>query len=154
MSSVLIVGHTDPSRLESSYANAFTQLGWSVSRWNPDTEMLASVRGGRVGQMLTAFVAVEPWVRKMNRKLVLDAMNLRPNLVLVFASAPVRVGALAQLRASVDCSLVLVWPDTLVNWDTHLTAALPLYDLVASYSQRTVDLLTPVSYTHLTLPTN
>jgi spore maturation protein CgeB len=84
-------------------------------------------------------VPVEAWVRKANRQLVLQAYEFRPEVVAVFGSSPISAGALAQLKASMDVSLVNVWPDPLVNLENHIVGGLRVIDLVATYSKSTVE---------------
>src|SRR5262249_59358409 len=59
-------------------------------------------------------------------------------LVTVVGSCPVSAGALAQIKASLEVTLVHIWPDTLVNLDSSLIECLPLYDLECVYSQSAV----------------
>lgn len=135
---LLIVGSNSPHALESAYERAFHQLGWSVSYWDPAAVLQKVARGGRVGRFMVDFLTVDPWIRKVNREFVLKAIEEKPTLILTFTHRQIRAGALAQIRAAVDTALVNIWPDTLVNWGTHHTANLPMYDLVATYSQQSV----------------
>jgi spore maturation protein CgeB len=63
---------------------------------------------------------------------------LQPQLILTFTHAHLLPGALAQIRAAVPSTLVQIWPDTMQNWAATLSANVPLYDLVATYSRATV----------------
>jgi hypothetical protein len=134
----LLVGSDGIGSLESSYARALAKLGWDVRFWDPLRALRSATRGGRVGLLLSAFVQVEPWVKKVNRALVVQVHALKPALMLTFAHPVVRAGALAQIRASTDAVLVNVWPDTLVNWETSTSACAGLYDLVGTYSNASV----------------
>lgn len=138
MHTLLLVGSSQENTLEKSYANAFYELGWQVHFWDPLQALRQVVRGGRLGWMLISFIEVEPWIRKVSRALVLRAIQVQPDLVLTFSHYPIRIGAISQLRASTNTTLVHVWPDTMVNWPTDLTVCLPLYDLVVTYSRATV----------------
>jgi len=135
---VMLVGQFPSGALENSYCAAFEELGWQVVKFDIMESVHRHVRAGHAGRFLTLFVPVEPWIRKASRELTLRVLDLEPQLVVTFGHYPIRVGALAQIRSSVPAKLVHVWPDTMVNWTTHLTACLPVYDLVATYSRATV----------------
>lgn len=141
MPDVLIIGSDALGALESSYGRAFAGLGWGVSFWDPVENANRYARGGPLGRRLSSFVRVEPWLTKANRQLVIDAMRLRPHLILAFTHSHLLPGALAQLRAASEAALVQIWPDTISNWSPVLSANLPLYDLVATYSRATVPIL-------------
>src|SRR5262249_28132757 len=95
-------------------------------------------RLGALGRKFNAYVPVGTWVRKANREMVVKARQLMPRLVAVVGSCPVSAGALAQIKASLEVTLVHIWPDTLVNLDSSLIECLPLYDLECVYSQSAV----------------
>lgn len=135
---VMLVGRYPLEALECSYQRALEALGCEVHRFDIVAAIQRHVRLGPVGRLFNTFVPVEPWIRKASRDLALQAMQVRPDLILMFGHYPIRVSALSQLRASTDAALVHVWPDTMVNWPTDLTVCLPLYDLVATYSRATV----------------
>jgi spore maturation protein CgeB len=141
MASVLIVGSGQNGTLESSYARAMQGLGWDVRFWTPLAALRQVLPGGPLFRFLTMYVQVEPWIRKANRDLVLRVRALAPDLILAFPNTVLRAGALAQVRASTSASIACIWPDTFVNWDTHQSTCLPLYDLVATYSQSTISAL-------------
>ncbi len=141
MPEVLILGSDELGTLESSYGRAFAGLGWGVSYWNPGENANRHARGGRLGELISSFVRVEPWLMKANRQLVIDVMRLRPQMLLSFTHSHLLPGALAQIRAAVGTVLVQIWPDTFANWSLVLSANLPLYDLVATYSRATVPIL-------------
>jgi hypothetical protein len=138
---LLIVGVDRLEALENSYRRAFLSLGWQVEFWDLAPAWRRNVRGGRLGYYFSQFVRVEPWLRKANRELVLRVLALRPDLILTFTHPQVMPGALAQIRAATHARLVQVWPDTMQNWDAALSANLPLYDLMATYSRETVPVL-------------
>jgi spore maturation protein CgeB len=137
---VMLVGHYPTGALERSWCAAFEALRWQVHSFDLIQAVNDHCRGGRFGRLFNAFVPVEPWIRKANRDLILAALESQPDLVVSFGHYPLRVGALAQIRAATDAALVHVWPDTLLNWRSDLTPALPLYDLLATYSRATVPL--------------
>ena len=135
---VLIVGQTDPANLEYSYRRAFESLGCEVMMFDIIAAVDHHCRLGWFGRLLNTFFPVASWDRKANRDLVLEAIRLQPHLILVFGFYPVRAGALAQIKASIDVALVHVWPDPLVNLDDATVCCLPLFDLEASYSESTL----------------
>lgn len=139
---VFIAGQFWHGSLEGSLARAFENLGWSVTRWDLPAALQRYVKGGRVGQVIDRFMPVEAWNVKANRELVLAAQALKPQLIIVGGAGPVRAGALGQIRASCPTiKLVLWWPDSLLRLNSHVIECLPLYDLVASYSQAAVDVI-------------
>lgn len=149
MKSVLIVGKNQMGSLENSYASAMQGLGWDVHFWVPEAALRRVVRGGAPARLLTDFVRVEPWIRKANRDLVLRSLALAPDLILTFPNDVLRVGSLIQIKADLDVPTVCIWPDTFVNWDTHEAACLPAYDLLATYSERTVTILKRLGASHV-----
>lgn len=140
MLTVMLLGGFGPAALENSYRRGFEQIGWDVRRLDMAEIVRASVRAGRFGQRFNDFVPVEPWVRRANSRVVISARDARPDLIVTFGmNASLRAGSVAQIRASLPTTrLACVWPDTLVNWSTHLSAALPLFDVLATYSSSTV----------------
>ena len=139
---VLVLAPEGTPELMGSYGRAFKQLGHRVSYWSPGDAVQRYVRGERLGRKVHEFLPVETWVKKGNRDLIIEARRLRPDMILVGGASAVRAGALAQIKAALpSCNLVLVWPDTLLNLAGHVIEALPLYDLVASYSEGAVPLL-------------
>src|SRR2546429_1973862 len=111
--SILIVGSTNPSRLEGSYARAFRKLGWRVEFWEPDKALSRVVRGSRVGKLFSSFVNVEPWLRKANLAFLQIAQELKPALVLVIGTEGLRAGTLGQLRAHLPRTRIYcLFPDT------------------------------------------
>lgn len=135
---VMLVGHYPVGALECSYRTAFEALGCQVRSFDIVQAVNDHCRGGRFGRLFNTFVQVEPWIRKGNRDLVLAAIEFHPHVVISFGYYPLRVGALAQIRASTSAALVHIWPDPFVNWSTDLTSCLPLYDLVATFSKITI----------------
>ena len=134
---VILVGEFSRGSLESSYRTAFESLGFEVAAFDIVESVRRSCRLGRIGRTLNTFLPVEPWVRKANREVVSQTLRVRPDYLLTFGHYPIRAGALAQIRSSIGTTLVHVWPDPLLNLDTNLIACLPLFDLVASYSEST-----------------
>ena len=122
--------------LLGSYGRALQSLGCEVSYWDPDHALDGYTKYGRAGRYATRFVPVDAWILKANRDMILAAADRPPDLVLVSGNAPVRAGALSQLRIRIPSArIVLLWPDSLLNLSRHVIECLPVYDLVASYSR-------------------
>lgn len=138
---ILIVGQTSDWTLEASYQRAFAELECQVELFDLSQIVNGYVRLGRLGRLFNAFIPVEPWVRKANRDLLHQVWEWQPQVLINVAQHPVRVGTLAQIKAATTTRLIHLWPDTLVNWNTDLSACLPLYDLVAAHSKTTLPLL-------------
>lgn len=126
--------------LELSYKRAFEALSCQVQCIDIQQFARSTVRFGRFGRVANQLVQVEPWLRKANRMLVLAILQARPDVVITFGDYRLSTGALAQIKAASSAALVHVWPDTLLNWRNEMTPALPLYDLIATYSKATVPL--------------
>jgi len=140
LSSVLIVGFTDPTRLESSYARAFRKLGWNVYFWDPIEALHRSVRGSKPGRLLSDFINIEPWARKANLELLQIAQRARPALVLVIITEGVRAGTLGQLRAQLPNTLIYcLFPDTPHNLVPDRIQSLAMFDRVLTVSPAWVD---------------
>lgn len=131
---LFIVGSTSPGSLEGCYRRAAEAAGWSVTIFDPSVRVEPFLRGGAVGRLLHTFLPVESWNRKMNRVLIDRIMNHQPDLLLVFANAPVSAGTLANIRLLCDCKFVWYWPDGLMNLTSTCLLAREMYDLSAIYS--------------------
>lgn len=131
----MLVGHFGPGALERSYLKAFESLGCEVSTFDMILAVERYCRLGWWGRTFNSFVPVEPWVRKANRDLVIQALQSQPDYLFTFGHYPIQAGALAQIRSTAKTALVHVWPDTLLNVGNNLILCLPLFDLVASYSR-------------------
>jgi hypothetical protein len=135
VASVLIVGANRNGTLESSYARAFSSLGWHVNAWDPTRALYRSVRGGRAGRLLATFVHVEPWWRKANLELLQLAIHVQPDLVFVIGTAGMRPGTLAQLNArQPGTPIYCLYPDSPFNLELDRVNCLPLFDLVMTSS--------------------
>lgn len=138
MLKVMIVGHFGPGALENSYCRAFEALPCQVIRFDMVARINHYCRLGAAGRFFNQFVPVEPWIRKANRELVIQAITHQPHLILTVGHYPFRVGALAQIKTATQAKFVHLWPDQLLNWDDSLTHCLTLFDCVATFSQVTV----------------
>ncbi|MCM3900851.1 MAG: glycosyltransferase [Pyrinomonadaceae bacterium] len=136
---VMLVGQFGPGALECSYRTAFESLGWEVMGFDIGHAIEHYCRVGRLGQAFNAFVPVAPWIRKANRDLVIQVVESQPDYLCTFGHYPIQAGALAQIRSASSAALVHIWPDTLANLVDSLIVCLPLFDLVASYSQSSLE---------------
>jgi spore maturation protein CgeB len=126
--------------LLSSYGRALETIGVDVHYWDPEAALRRTVKGGRIGERLNAYVTIDTWEIQASRPFVVAARECRPDVVMVCGSTRIVAGALAQIRASVPTAkLVYVWPDPLLSLKTSLATALPLYDLVATYSESSIE---------------
>jgi spore maturation protein CgeB len=138
--SALIVGHNAGWNLEGSYARAFEKLGWDVHFWEPNKALDRIARGSRFGRLFSAFVNVEPWLRKANLELLQVAERVRPALILVIFTEGVRAGTLGQLRAQLPKTLIYcLFPDTPHNLVPDRIQCLPMFDRVMTVSPGWMD---------------
>lgn len=139
---VLIVGWFEPSALELSYEFAFTQLGHEVHRYDIGARAGSILRLGKLGRRVLDYVAVDAWIRQVNVDLVRTAIEWQPDLVLAIGMSPLlRGGALGQIRVSTGARSAFLWPDPLSNFGTLEQARLSSFDIVASYSNASCDVL-------------
>lgn len=135
---VVIVGAFPAGALEVSYAQAFETLGCEVVKFDLRAATERYCRLGRFGRLLNRFVPVEAWIHKANREMIITVLRERPRLLLTVGGCSVQAGALAQFKTALNPALVHIWPDTLLNLKDRLATCLPLFDLVATYSQTSV----------------
>jgi hypothetical protein len=134
-----LVGENEPGLL-GSYVRALRSRGCDVTCRDPHAALRKHTKLGRLGRYASSFVPVDAWTLKANREMILAIADTAPDLVLVSGNAPVRAGALAQLRIMVPgARIALIWPDSLLNLWRHVIEALPVYDLVATYSRASVE---------------
>jgi len=145
---VLLVGSWGPGTLERAYAGAFEQAGCEVLRFDLFSLEQRFVRLGAPGRFFNRFVPVEPWIRKANRQLLLESRDFRPDVIVAVGQNRVLAGALAQTLLVTRARAVYIWPDTLVYLSGERIDALPLYDLVATYSRESVPLLQQLGARH------
>jgi hypothetical protein len=132
----VIAGRFAEDSLENSYARAFRELGIQVAEFDVPSSTRRHTKLGASGELLNTFLPVEPWIAKANRELFLAVRQEQPDLLMIGGTSRVLPGCIAQIRASYPaCRLVLLWPDPLQRLNSQTLEALPLYDLVASYSR-------------------
>jgi spore maturation protein CgeB len=137
---VMLVAPRGEPGLLGSYGRALEHMGADVRYWDEHAAIGRVVRLGRIGKRFNAFVPIAPWEARANRQFAVAARAERPHAIVIAGSSRIDAGVLAQVRAALpDVRLVLVWSDTLVNLRQPTLAALPLYDLVATYSERSLE---------------
>jgi spore maturation protein CgeB len=147
---VTVLGRASSLGLEASYGRALAALGCDVDYFDLEGGVVRHTRLSRVGQLFNNFVPVEAWVRKANRELFLHAFAREADLLIVPGASQVRVGTLAQIKVSrPKTRLVLLWPDPLVSLERHTLEALPIYDLVVTYSRDSIAAMQTLGARHL-----
>ena len=137
---VMLAAPQNEPGLLGSYGRALDQLGVRVSHCDIQAAIDRSARLGLLGRRFNSSIPIPAWEARGNREFILAAREARPDAIFIAGSARIGAGALAQIRAALSgVRLALVWPDTLLNLTDHTIASLPLYDLVATYSQRSID---------------
>lgn len=149
---ILMVGHEDGVNLESSYSRAFQSLGHEVEIFALESHIQSYIRLGKVGRLIQRFNPIETWVRKGNRELVTFVLGGEVDLLVVIGSAPVHVGALAQIRAATSTYAAWIWPDTLVNLAEQSPATIPLYQTIFSYSSEAAKVFESMGASVIWLP--
>jgi hypothetical protein len=145
---LLLAGSWGPGTLERAYAGAFEQADCVVLRFDLFSLERRFVRLGAPGRLFNRFVPVEAWVRKANREFILESRSFRPDVIVVFGTNRVLAGALAQTLLITRAKAVCIWPDSLLLLNGERIDALPLYDLVASYSRDCVPLFERLGARH------
>ena len=136
---ILVVGSLGKGALEHSYINASKLLGHEVEAFDPGSEQESYIQGGSIGRKLHAFLPVEQWMRKMNRKLVIKARDYQPQIILLFTNTRILPGTLACIKTVLPtCKLVWIWPDSPLNLEQHNFINGKLVDLTATYSKASI----------------
>jgi hypothetical protein len=137
---VLVVGRITVDALESSYVRALKNRGAIVDSWDMELAIQKYARGGKAGAYLNSFLPVEAWVMKANRELILWIADNCPDIVLIFGTTRVLAGTLGQIKAiRPACKTALIWVDSLLYCFSWCLSAIPVYDLIATYSQSTIE---------------
>ena len=145
---MLIAPRGEPGLL-GSYGRALESLGADVRYWDEQAAIGRAVRLGGLGRRFNTFVPVAPWEARANRDFIVAARAEQPDAIMIPGSARIDAGALAQVRATLpEVRLVLMWPDPMTNLRQPTLAALPLYDLVATYSERSIESFTRLGATN------
>jgi Glycosyl transferases group 1 len=143
---IYIVGSNAPASLEQSYFAALHALGHEVVIYPIEAEFQMYIRFGRVGRVVSQFVAIDAWRQKLNRHLALSIQSANPDVVLVFGNARILFSTLAFVKSVLNCPFLLVWPDPLTSLQTHVCDAAALYDGVATYCQASVPIFTRLGF--------
>ena len=144
---VLLAGSFGAHTLETSYKNAFIDEGHDVEAFDIPSKTSKYVKFGKAGQILNTFLPVEAWQRKVNREFVIKAKEYEPDVIVIVTNALILPSSMAFLRSILlQCKMVLVWPDTLFNLQSHILQSAPLYDLVATYSSNSLDVFRALGF--------
>jgi hypothetical protein len=147
ISKILIVGTVNNFCLETSYAQAATELQIQVSRFDPAREVQKHIRLGKIGRTLHNFWPVDIWTRKMNRELIVKARNERPDVIFLVGSSKIYYGTLTTIKLILpQCKLVWIWPDTPMNLNETILSCGQLFDLTATYSHSTLDIFSRLGF--------
>ena len=132
-------GGDDTFGLCPSYLRSAKKLNYEVELFDFDREFAQNVRFGKFGKLLSTYLTVDAWVHKTNRKFIVRAMKMQPDLILVYTNYYITPGALLFLRSVLPkTKFILMWPDSLANIKQHVFASAPLYDAVASLSSNSL----------------
>lgn len=135
-----MVGRLAEDALEGSYLRAFSALGYKVVSWDMQTAIDSQTRLRTAGKLFNRFWPNEAWTIKANRNLLMAIRDARPDILLVFGTAHVQAGALSQVKTVLpECQIVLIWPDSLLYCYSWILSAIPVYDLIATYSRSTIE---------------
>jgi hypothetical protein len=138
---VLLAGSFGAHTLETSYKNAFIDEGHEVEAFDIPSKTSEYIKFGKVGQILNTFLPVEAWQRKVNRDFVIKAKEYEPDVIVIVTNALILPSSMAFLRSILtQCKMILIWPDTLFNLQSHVLQSAPLYDLVATYSSNSLEI--------------
>jgi spore maturation protein CgeB len=136
----MLVAQRGEPWLLGSYGRALEHLGADVRYWDEQAALGRAVRFGRIGRRFNTFVPIAPWETRANREFVVAMREQRPDVIVIAGCGRIDAGGLAQVRASLPgVRLVLIWPDPLTNLRQPTLGSLPLYDLVATYSERSLE---------------
>jgi hypothetical protein len=134
----MIVSVQGNSGMLGSYGRAFEGLGAETSYFDLAARHMSHARLGVVGQTLSRFISVEPWIAKANRDLVATTIERSPD-VLACTVSDIRAGAIAQIKvSSPKTKVVLIWPDMLQNLTERMVSCLRVVDVVATYSKMSI----------------
>ncbi|MCC7159017.1 MAG: glycosyltransferase [Ignavibacteria bacterium] len=137
---VLLAGSFGTHTLETSYKNAFIDEGLKVEAFDIPSTISKYIKFGKAGQILNTFLPVEAWQRKANRDFVIKAKEYAPDVIVIVTNALILPSSIAFLRSILpQCKMILIWPDTLFNLQSHVLQSAPLYDLVATYSSNSLN---------------
>jgi glycosyltransferase involved in cell wall biosynthesis len=133
---ILFFGQDDNYGLCPSYLRSSRAGGYQTELFQYDKELFSKSRWNFLKRRLINWVNVEIWLQQLNRKFLIKAKQMRPDLIVSVTNAPIRPASLLFLRSILpDTRFVLLWPDSLANLQSHVFAAAPLYDFVASYGR-------------------
>lgn len=143
---LMIIGSTRPGSLEGCYLRAAQRDCWVTCSFDPYASTLPFIRGGLIGKKLNDFLPVDAWTRKMNRVLIDKVIEFRPDLIMVFAGAPVSPGTIANMKLVQRCKVLWYWPDAPMNLTNSTILSGRLYDVSAIYSAASAELFESLGF--------
>lgn len=134
MTSVLLCGEFWPGSLEASYADAFTRVGASVVRWPIAEKMNECLALGKWSAFVASRVRVTGWEARVNRPLLMNILDTKPDLIVVFGRTSITSGLVSQVKLALPTTrIVLVWGDSLIQIDSRVADLIKVVDCVASF---------------------
>ncbi len=145
--SILIITDTAQHAIGNSFHRALSDIGHQTEMFDLRQSVTQHVKGGKIGHVIHTFWPVEAWIKKGNRALAVYLQRLRPDIIIVSGNVPLVYGALALAKSVLpDVKTVFFWPDPLINLETSLSACVPFYDVVATYSKATIPIFRQMGF--------
>ena len=139
---------SDPFGLCSSYLRAADTMGLNYSFFDYEKALDKYVPLGKIGKKIVSHIFVQSVYHKLNREFVVNVKEYQPDIIFFFTNAPVSSGALIFIRSILpNCRLILIWPDSLLNFQPGTYDNLSLFDGVASYSSSFLPVMKRISNT-------
>jgi spore maturation protein CgeB len=146
---IIVIGSSAASSLELSYVRAAQHLGFEVNHFDPGKRLSKYIKGGRFGHTLQTFLPVDAWTRKMNRELAIEVKNYKPDIILLMGPARILFGTIATIKVISNARLVWIWPDTPMNLTPNNFEAASLFDISATYSEKTVPVFKKLGFNNV-----
>jgi len=138
LSKIIIAGESGNHCLETSFYEAFRELGHEVVLFDTKKAVQKYARPGKWGYKFHTFVPVDAWVKKANKDFVNVVKGIQPDLLVAFTGAEILPGTFAYIKTLFPVRIAWYWADPLLNLNRYILDSLPLTDMVASYSRNTL----------------
>jgi len=138
LSKIIIAGESGNHCLETSYCEAFRELGHEVLLFDTKKAVQQYARPGRWGYKFHTFVPVDAWIKKGNKDFVNSVRAFRPDIIVAFTGAEILAGTFAYIKIVLPVKILWYWADPLLNLNRYILDSLPLTSLIASYSNNTL----------------
>lgn len=135
---IVLLGNGMTWSLEKSYERAFNQLGYNTVLFDVQSRLNSKLPFPKITKRLRVVLNDRKWLIDMNRELATEILDMNPKAVLVFCNAEILYGTLALLQTASKAKTILIWPDTPFNLTPEVRLAIPLYDLVCTYSLNSI----------------